>query len=79
MFRVVVVPEDLKKFRVGYHPRIIVNLQRLRMITQIMICWVWLLSSRISYPGSDNSWDTPEPGVWPPESAQGKSGCRGLG
>jgi len=49
------------------------------MIAEIMIGGIWLFSASIAYSGSDNSSDTPEPGVRSPESAQGKSGSLGLG
>lgn len=79
MFRVVTVPEKLEKLRVGYHSRVVVNLQRFSMIAEIMIGGAWFFPARIAYSGSDNSRDTPEPGVGAPESAQGKSGSLGLG
>ena len=79
MFRVVTVPEKLEKLSVGYHFRIIVNLQCFSMIAEIMVGGVWLFTPSIAYSGSDNSRDTPEPGVGSPESAQGKSGSLGLG
>lgn len=73
------VPEKLEELRVGYKFRIVVNLQRFSMIAEIMVGGIWLFPARIAYSGSDNSRDTPEPGVGSPESAQGKSGGLGLG
>lgn len=69
MFRVVTVPEQLEKLSVGYHFRVIVNLQRFSMIAEIMIGGILLFPACIAYSGSDNSSYTPEPGVGSPKSA----------
>ena len=49
------------------------------MPVQVVISWVGAGSTSISDTGADYSIDAPEPGVRPPESAQGEiSGLYGV-
>jgi hypothetical protein len=64
----VVVPKDRQQFLIGDLFGVKNNLDRLRMIAQIRISGRIGRTSGIANLGADNAWNTPEPGVWPPES-----------
>ncbi len=63
-------PENLQKSSVRNDPRIEIDLDRFRMVAEIMICRVRASSPRVTDARSDNSIETPEPGVGTPESAE---------
>ena len=44
------------------------------MIAEVVICGVFCGTTRIANSGLNGTIDAPKPGIWPPESAQGK-GC----
>ena len=66
------LPENIQKFLVGYPYRVIVDLDRLCVITKAVISRIPLCPSPISYTGANNTRNTPEPGVRTPESAESK-------
>jgi hypothetical protein len=73
--RIVAIPEGFQQFFIRDPGRVVVNLNRLRVITKIVISRVLFCPPRISDTGANDTRGTPEPGVGSPESAQCK-GCR---
>jgi hypothetical protein len=71
--RVMACPEDIEQFPVGDHGRIEVHLDRLDVVPEVVIRRVLRRPSRVADAGAENAWETPEPGVRTPESAQGES------
>lgn len=66
------VPEDIKQFLIGNLGRVVVYLYRFAVVTDTVISGVWRGASRVADAGANNALGAPEPGVWTPESAQGK-------
>ena len=67
-------PEEIRQFAVGYLSGIKFNLDRLGMISQIIVGGIVFCSSRVSDTSAYNAFDNPEPGIGTPESAERK-GC----
>jgi len=67
------IPKYFQQFFVGDLSRVIVNLNRLGVVTQAVISGVLCSPARIANTSANYTRDTPEPGVRAPESAQGKS------
>ncbi len=72
---VMACPEGIKQLLVGYLRRVIVDLDGFSMVTEIMVGGVLFGPARVPHARSDHACQTPEPGVWSPESTHGKS-CR---
>jgi len=51
-----------------------VDLNRLAVVSKIMVGRILLCAPGISDPGSNHTFDGPKLGIGPPESPQGKSG-----
>ena len=66
------VPEGVQQLFIGNPRRIVIDLNRLRVIPKIVIGGVLLRSSGISNAGANDTRDAPEPGVGTPESAERK-------
>jgi hypothetical protein len=49
------------------------------MVAQVMIGRIFFCTARVSHPRSDDAAKDSEPGVRPPESAQGERRGQGLG
>ncbi len=69
------VPEGIQQSFIGDPGRIVINLNCFGVIPKIVVGRVLSCSPGISNTGTNDTRDTPEPGVRPPESAQCK-GCR---
>lgn len=67
--RIVAIPEYVQQLPVGYFLRVVVDLDRLGMVSQVMIGRIFLCSSGIPYACADDARQTPELGVRSPESA----------
>ncbi len=57
---------------------IVIDPYRFTVITQIIISGIYGCAARISNLSTDNSFDTPKPGVGLPKSTQGKIGSLGI-
>ena len=66
------VPEYGQEFLICDLRWIVVNLDRLRMTVEVVVCGVIDASTSVTDAGADYSVNTPEPGVRSPESAQGE-------
>ncbi len=66
------IPESGEEFLICDLSWIVINLDRLRMPVQIVISRVSGTAASVSDTGADYTFDTPEPGVRSPESAQGE-------
>ena len=53
---------------------IVIDADRFGMIADIAISGVWRLTACVSNTGADNAFETPEPGVWSPESPKSEGG-----
>ena len=73
-----ITPEDVQKVVVRDLSGIIIDLDRLRVVTQTVIRRGFFLTAGIAHARSDHALQTPEPGVGPPKSAQGEGGRCGL-
>jgi hypothetical protein len=71
----VAIPESLEQFFIRDPGRVVVNLNRLRVIAKIVIGRVLFCPPCVPDTGANDTRDTPEPGVRSPESAKSK-GCR---
>jgi hypothetical protein len=69
------VPKSIQQFFIRDPGRIVINLNCFRVIPKIVIGRVLFCSPSISNTGTNDTGDTPEPGIRPPESAQCKC-CR---
>ncbi len=65
-------PEDIEQLPVGDHGRIEIHLDRLDVISEVVVRGVLRRPSRVPDTGAENAGETPEPGVRTPESAQGE-------
>ena len=75
---VVILPEDVQKVVVGNLGGVVIDLDRLRVVTQAVVCRRVICTASIAHAGPHHTLQTPEPGVGPPESAQSEGGCCGL-
>ena len=69
---IVALPEHVQERFIRYQNRVIIDLDRLGMLPQVMIRGIRCGPARITHTSSNDSLETPEPGVRTPESAQGK-------
>ena len=67
--RIMALPEHVQQLSISYPFRVIVDLDRFRMVAQIMVCRIFLRSAGIPYTCTDDAPQTPELGVRSPESA----------
>jgi hypothetical protein len=67
--RIVALPEHVQQLPIGYSLRVVIDLDRLGMVSQVMIGRIFLCSSGIPYACADDAWQTPELGIRSPESA----------
>lgn len=68
--RCMAFPKNINHLSVGDAPRVIVHLNRFRVITDTAIGWVRLAAAGVAHAGADDSVDDPEPGFDAPESPQ---------
>ena len=67
-------PKDLDEFPVGDLGRIEIDLDGFAVIADVAVGGIGRAAARIAYPGTDDAWETPVPGVWTPESTERKGG-----
>lgn len=72
--RVVGFPEKIQKPAVRDDCRVKVDLDRLRMISNVMVSGTRVGASRVADARAEYPVEAPEPGVRAPESAKGKGG-----
>lgn len=68
------LPKMLQQLVVGDLRRVIVDLDGLRVITNVSISWMCRCAAGISNSGTNNSLNNPEPGFDTPKSAKPKRG-----
>ena len=68
------LPEIMQQVGVSNAFRIIIDLNRLRVIAEMMIGWMIAFPARVPHPGADNAFNDPEPGVRPPKSPESEGG-----
>ena len=73
--RIVAPPENIQQFPVRDTGGSKINLDRLGMVSQVVITRIRRSTSGISYPGPDNPRQAPKLGVGPPESAKSEGRC----
>jgi hypothetical protein len=69
-----VTPEDIQKLFIRNLSGIIIDADRLGMVSKALVGWIYLSTSRITYLCFDNTPTMPEPGIRTPESAHAE-GC----
>jgi len=74
----VITPEDVQKVPVRDLGGIIIELDRLRVVTKTVIRRGLFRTAGKANARSDDTLQAPEPGVGPPKSAQGERGRCGL-
>ena len=67
--RVVKLEKTTEEFPERNGPRVEIQLYALRVVTQVVICRVGVVSPGIPHSRSDDAFKDPEPGVRAPESA----------
>jgi len=71
------VPENFQKVAIRHDCWVVLYFYRFAVATQATVSRIYSVAAGIADTRTDNTINTPEPGVWTPESAQGK--CRRLG
>ena len=66
------LPEDVEELLIRNYCRIKVDLDGLSVVTKAVIGRILSCSSCVADARPDDPGYTPEPGVWSPESAEGK-------
>lgn len=74
-YRVMVLPEDIEELLVRDPAGVVDDLNRLRVVAEIVIGRVLLGAACVAYQGRKDTVDLPEPGIRSPESAQAEGGC----
>ncbi len=71
----VAFPEELQKVFIGDLRRIEIDPQSLGMAAEIMVRGMFFLATRIAHASANDAVETPEPGIWSPESPKGEDGA----
>jgi len=72
--RIVAAPKHIEKFRVGNKIGVIIDLNRLRMIPDTVVGWIFGGTAGVADTSADNSRHLPKLGIRSPESPQCKGG-----